>query len=132
MAATKVAAGNHTVNATAPAGDEFVACGQTGVTITGGSASQSVNVPSGGAGDGQFYVTSTNSAGATVLGVIDAQTGTWRENVPAPGARNVAALASNNHIFAVVRSPAAGTPDTTLCTQFGIRDTGCVAVFGHK
>ena len=84
------------------------------------------------AGDGQFYVTSTNPAGATVLGVIDAQTGTWRENVPAPGARNVAALASNNHIFAVVRSPAAGVADTTLCTQFGISGTGCVAVFTHK
>jgi hypothetical protein len=84
------------------------------------------------AGDGQFYVTSTDSTGATVLGVIDAQTGTWRENVPAAGARNVAALASNNHIFSVVRSPAAGAADTTLCTQFGIRGTGCVAVFGHK
>jgi hypothetical protein len=84
------------------------------------------------AGDGQFYVTSTDSAGATVLGVIDAQTGTWRENVPAAGARNVAALASNNHIFTVVRAPAAGAADTTLCTQFGIRGTGCVAVFGHK
>ena len=58
--------------------------------------------------------------------------GTWRQNVPAPGARNVAALASNNHIFAVVRAPAAGVTDTTLCTQFGIRGTGCVAVFGHK
>ena len=30
------------------------------------------------AGDGQFYVTSTDSSGATVLGVIDGQTGTWR------------------------------------------------------
>jgi hypothetical protein len=84
------------------------------------------------AGDGQFYVTSTDNTGATVLGVIDAQTGTWRQNVPAPGARNVAALASNNHIFSVVRAPAAGATDTTLCTRFGIRDTGCVAVFGHQ
>jgi hypothetical protein len=84
------------------------------------------------AGDGQFYVTSTDNTGATVLGVIDAQTGTWRQNVPAPGARNVAALASNNHIFSVVRAPAAGVTDTTLCTRFGIRDTGCVAVFGHQ
>ena len=83
-------------------------------------------------GDGQFYVTSTDNAGATVLGVIDAQTATWRQNVPAPGARNVAALASNNHIFSVVRAPAAGVTDTTLCTQFNMRGTGCVAVFGHK
>ena len=83
------------------------------------------------AGDGQFYVTSTDSSGATVLGVIDGQTGTWRQNVAAPGARNVAALASNNHIFTVVRSPAAGVTDTTLCTRFGMRDTGCVGVFTH-
>ena len=84
------------------------------------------------AGDGQFYVTSTDTTGATVLGVIDGQTGTWRQNVPAPGARNVTALASNNHIFAVVRAPAAGVTDTTLCTQFGLRGNGCVAVFTHK
>jgi len=84
------------------------------------------------AGDGQFYVTSTDSSGATVLGVIDAQTGTWRQNVPAPGARNVSALASNNHIFTVVRAPAAGVTDTTLCAGFGIRGTGCVGVFTHK
>ena len=84
------------------------------------------------AGDGQFYVTSTDTSGATVLGVIDAQTGTWRQNVPAPGARNVAALASNNHIFTVVRAPAAGVTDATLCTQFGLRGNGCVGVFTHK
>ncbi len=83
-------------------------------------------------GDGQFYVTSTDSTGATVLGVIDAQTGTWRQNVPAAGARNVAALASNNHIFSVVRSPAAGVADTSLCTRFGMTGTGCVAVFHHQ
>jgi len=83
-------------------------------------------------GDGQFYVTSADSTGATVLGVIDGQTGAWRQNVPAPGARNVAALAANNHIFTVVRAPAAGAADTTACAQFGIRGTGCVAVFGHQ
>jgi hypothetical protein len=117
----------------------LVACGTPFIVnaVNGTVISNITQVGSGdevwyNAGDGQFYVTSTNSAGATVLGVIDAQTGTWRENVPAPGARNVAALASNNHIFAVVRSPAAGVADTTLCTQFGIRDTGCVAVFTHK
>jgi hypothetical protein len=84
------------------------------------------------AGDGQFYVTSADNTGATVLGVLDGQTGAWRQNVPAPGARNVAALAANNHIFTVVRPPAAGAADTTVCAQFGIRGTGCVAVFGHQ
>ena len=84
------------------------------------------------AGDARFYVTSTDNAGATVLGVIDAQTGQWLQNVPAPGARNVAAFAGNNHVYAVVRAPAAGVQDTTLCAQFGFRGTGCVAVFAHK
>ena len=83
-------------------------------------------------GDARFFVTSTDNAGATVLGVIDAQTSQWLQNVPAPGARNVAAFAGNNHVYAVVRAPAAGTTDTTLCAQFGIRGTGCVGVFAHK
>jgi len=84
------------------------------------------------AGDGQFYVTSTDSTGATVLGVIDALTSTWRQNVPAPGARNVAALAGNNYVFAVVRAPAANTTDTTVCAANGVIGTGCVAVFAHR
>ena len=84
------------------------------------------------AGDGQFYVTSTDNSGATVLGVIDGEAAAWRQNVAAPGARNVTALAGNNHIFTVVRSPAAGAADTTLCAQFNIRGTGCVGVFEHK
>ena len=117
----------------------LVACGTPFVVnaVNGAIISNITQVGSGdevwyNAGDGQFYVTSTDNTGATVLGVIDAQTGTWRQNVPAAGARNVAALASNNHIFAVVRAPAAGVTDTTLCTRFGIRDTGCVAVFTHQ
>jgi hypothetical protein len=57
LAPTKVAAGDYTVKATAPSGQQFVACGQSGVTINGGSASQGVTVPSGGAGDAKFYVT---------------------------------------------------------------------------
>ena len=82
-------------------------------------------------GDGQFLVTSTDNSGNTVLGVIDGATAAWRQNVQAPGARNVAALASNNHIFTVVRAPT-GATDTTLCAQFNIRGTGCVGVFEHK
>ncbi len=63
---------------------------------------------------------------------MDGETGAWRQNVPAPGARNVAALAGNNHVFTVVRAPAAGATDATLCAQFGMRGVGCVAVFGHQ
>jgi len=85
-------------------------------------------------GDDRFYVTAGDTSKPPVqsLGVIDAETSTWRQNVPAPGARNVAALASTNHIFTVVRAPAAGAADATLCAQFGIRGTGCVGVFAHQ
>jgi hypothetical protein len=117
----------------------LVACGTPFIVnaVNGSLINNITQVGSGdevwyNAGDGQFYVTSTDSSGATVLGVIDAETATWRQNVPAPGARNVAALAGNNHIFTVVRAPAAGATDTTLCAQFGIRGTGCVGVFGHQ
>ena len=118
----------------------LVACGSPFIVnaINGGIISTITDVGSGdevwyNVGDGQFLVTSTDRTGATVLGVIDAQTGTWRQNVPAPGARNVAALASNNHIFTVVRAPAAGAADTTLCAQLGVTGgKGCVGVFTHK
>lgn len=57
LSATQVPAATYTVNATAPSGYQFVACGQTGVTIPSpGSASQNVTVPTGGSGDGKFYV----------------------------------------------------------------------------
>ena len=116
----------------------LVACGLPYImnAVNGSIISTVTQVNSGdevwyNSGDGQFYVTSTDNAGATVLGVIDGLTGMWRQNVPAPGARNVSALAANNHIFAAVRAPAAGVTDTTLCARFGIRDKGCVAVFTH-
>ena len=83
------------------------------------------------AGDNRYYVTSTDSAGGTVLGVIDGETSTWVQNVPAPGIRNPSAFEGNNHIFAAVAAPAA--PRTaSVCLQFGLPDTGCVAVFSHN
>jgi len=81
-------------------------------------------------GDNRFYVTSTDSTGQTVLGVIDAATSQWIQNVPAPGARNPTAFVGNNHIFAAVAAPAALRP-ASVCLQFGLQDTGCIAVFGH-
>ena len=118
----------------------LVACGTPYIVnaVNGAIISNITQVGSGdevwyNSGDGQFYVTAADSTGATVLGVIDAETATWRQNVPAPGARNVAANATNNHIFTVVRPPAATAPtDTTICAQFGIKGTGCVAVFTHQ
>ena len=63
--------------------------------------------------------------------VIDAETSTWLQNVRAPNIRNVAAFEGNNHIFSGVSAPAAGVPDATVCSRFGLVGTGCVAVFGH-
>jgi len=82
------------------------------------------------AGDNRFYVTSTDSTGQTVLGVIDGDSSTLIQNVPAPGIRNVSAFVGNNHIFAAVAAPAAPRA-ASVCLQFGLPDTGCVAVFGH-
>jgi len=57
LAAAVVPAGSYAMTAAAPSGQKFVACGQSGVTISSpGSASQAVVVPSGSAGDGKFYV----------------------------------------------------------------------------
>ncbi len=85
------------------------------------------------AGDNRYYVTSADTAtGQTSLGVIDAGTNTWVQNVPATGIRNVAALASNNHVFAAVAAPAAGVQRISVCVQGGLPDTGCIAVFGHN
>lgn len=88
-------------------------------------------------GDGRFYFTGNDKSTPPViaLGVVDAQTGAWLQNVPDPGGRQAAALAENNHIFTLVRVNAAmvkdPSTDKTTCAQFGFKGTGCVAVFGH-
>jgi uncharacterized repeat protein (TIGR01451 family) len=57
MAATEVEAGDYTMTAAAPSGDELVTCGGTSTPNPGGtSATEPVNVPAGGAGVGIFYV----------------------------------------------------------------------------
>jgi hypothetical protein len=85
------------------------------------------------AGDNRFYVTAADrTAGlGQSLGVIDAGTSTWLQNIPAPSIRNLAAYVGNNHIFSPVNAPAAGVTDTTACVRFGLVGTGCVIVFGH-
>ena len=83
-------------------------------------------------GDNRYYVTSADRTAnlGQSLGVIDAATSTWLQNVPAPNIRNIAVYAGNNHIFSVATRPPAG-PDPTPCASFGIIGTGCVVVFGH-
>jgi hypothetical protein len=89
-------------------------------------------------GDGRFYFTSADKGTPPVdsLGVVDAQTGAWLQNVPDPGGRQAAALPENNHIFTLVRVSAAmikdPSTDHTTCSLFGFRGTGCIAVFVHS
>lgn len=99
-------------------------------------------------GNNTFIVASSLDAvsgNPIVLGVIDADSGTWIENdppaTPAVGATpgtgglatsgrggNLAAWGGNSHVFVVVHPAAA--PGTDICGSFGAVDYGCVAVFG--
>ena len=88
-------------------------------------------------GDGHFYFTAEDkSSSVDSLGVVDAQSGMWLQNVPDPGGRQAVALAGNNHIFTPVRATPATvkdpSTDNTSCAQFGFKGMGCIAVFAHS
>jgi hypothetical protein len=111
-----------------------------GVTQVGGGDEVNSNP-----GDGTFIVSSNIDGVSTnpvVLGVIDAESGRWLQNVPLPNglqpgsirAGNLAAFGENNHVFVIVHPPTAAVPppaDPTVCASFGWVNTGCVAVFTH-
>jgi len=81
-------------------------------------------------GDDRYYVAARNNLSGPVLGVIDAETNTWLQNVPtAFNAHSVAANAENNHIFVPLRPPRPGTTDLDPCTQFGVPGHGCIGVY---
>jgi hypothetical protein len=91
-------------------------------------------------GDSRFYVTGTDKTtptGVQSLGVINAQTSDWLQNVPDVRGKNPAALAENNHIFTIVQITTAiangtATDDSICYTKFNLKGTGCVAVFKHN
>jgi hypothetical protein len=89
-------------------------------------------------GDGRFFVTGLNTATPQVqqLGVIDAETNTWLQNVPDVRGKNAAAFPETNHIFTIVQLTAAmvanPVTDNSTCSQFGFRGTGCIAVYTHS
>jgi hypothetical protein len=88
-------------------------------------------------GDDRFYVTGPNNAVPAVqqLGVIDAETSAWLQNLPDVRGKNPASSSENNHTFTVVQInaaiAAAPATDNSICTEFGIMGRGCIAVFGH-
>jgi hypothetical protein len=111
-----------------------------GITNVGGGDEVNSNP-----GDGTFIVSSNIDGVSTnpvVLGVIDADSGRWLQNLPLPNglqpgsirAGNLAAFGENNHVFVIVHPPTAAVPppaDPTVCATFGWKNTGCVAVFTH-
>ncbi len=87
-------------------------------------------------GDRRFYVAARDNPGGPVLGVIDAVTNTWIENVPtAFNAHSVAADRVNNHIFVPLRPPRAGHHDPDPCVAFGgpsFAGRGCIGVYANQ
>jgi len=86
-------------------------------------------------GDNRFYVAARDNPGGPVLGVIDAVTNTWIENVStAFNAHSVAADRKNNHIFVPLRPPRSGQPDPNPCVAFGgpsFAGRGCIGVYAN-
>ncbi|HJZ75940.1 MAG TPA: hypothetical protein VKE51_29600 [Vicinamibacterales bacterium] len=85
-------------------------------------------------GDNRYYVTAADTTTLVQsLGVIDAETNTWLQNVQDVRGRNPAAFAENNEVFTAVTAPAPPTVEDprSPCVQFGLVGRGCIAVFGH-
>ena len=87
-------------------------------------------------GDNRFYVAARDNPGGPVLGVIDAATNTWIQNVPtAFNAHSVAADRKNNHIFVPLRPPRPGHSDPDPCVAFGghtFMGRGCIGVYADN
>lgn len=95
-------------------------------------------------GDDRFYVTgrlNNDSTQSQQLGVIDAETGAFLQDVPQTGllplstrGKNPAAFAENNHIFDIqqISSSTTAATDDSVCAKFGFKATGCIAIFEHK
>ncbi len=80
LAPTSVSAGGYTMNATNPAGYTLVTCGgSSSPNPSGTSATESVTVPSGGAGVGIFYVMPITQTIAGHIYLCAAGTGTNSE-----------------------------------------------------
>jgi len=76
------------------------------------------------AGDGKYYLGASNMVPGPVLGVIDARSRQWLQNVPTTGfSHSVAADPNNNHIFV----PLGAGP---LCQAQAAN--GCVGVFASQ
>ncbi|HEY6830228.1 MAG TPA: hypothetical protein VI259_25420 [Gemmatimonadaceae bacterium] len=70
-------------------------------------------------GDGRYYLAARNNPGGPVLGIVDAETNTWIENVPtSPNSHSVAADPRSNQIYVPLTASKASP-----CTN------GCIGVY---
>jgi DNA-binding beta-propeller fold protein YncE len=70
-------------------------------------------------GDRNYYLAARNNPGGPVLGIVDADSNTWIQNVPTnPGAHSVAANHANRHIYVPMGPP--------RCVP------GCIGVFARS
>ena len=107
----------------------YVINGRTGkilatITQVGGEDEVSYNPGDGHyyTGSRDFFTNPTATSATPVLGVIDAYTNQWVENVPTgPNSHSVAANPRNNYIYVPLKNPNA------LCDDL----PGCVGIFGH-
>ena len=90
-------------------------------------------------GADHFYVTGLDNTGTTgvqSLGVIDARTNAWLQNLTDIRGKNPSALPENNHIFTVVQITQAivedPSTDDSTCAQLGFRGRGCIALFAPE
>ncbi len=75
-------------------------------------------------GDNRYYVAARDMPTGPVMGVIDAATNTWLQNVPTnSNSHSIAVDASSNHAFVPMQ---AGGPCTT------IRGNGCIGVYAQQ
>jgi len=79
-------------------------------------------------GDGTFLVTGNDSTtGVASLGIMNARTGAWLQNVPNIAGASPSAYAATNEIFTRAVF-AAATDATNRCV---VKGRGCVVVFAH-
>ncbi len=103
---------------------EIVINGSTGKIVTIIDKVGGVDQAAFNANDNRYYVAARDMPGGPVLGVIDAVTNTWLQNVPSgANAHSVAADPNTNHVFVPLQPSAS-------CRAFS--NFGCIAVYAQQ
>jgi hypothetical protein len=103
---------------------EIIINGTTGKIITIIDKVGGVDQAAFSSGDNRYYVAARDMLGGPVLGVIDAVTNTWLQNVPSgANAHSVAADPITNHVFVPLQPSAS-------CRAFS--NFGCIAVYAQQ